>query len=290
MPKIRGIKPEFWTDEKVVEASPIARLLFIGLWNFACDNGHIEDRPRQIKLRILPADVEDSDALLGELHHVELIERSNGWITIPTLTDHQKPDKRYFVTCDFPGCKDAKPVVRTRKTPPPDPEEFPPDPHGDHYESTTSPHRGPHEPTRGLSTEGEGDGDGEGEGDNNRCSPVADAPAEPIKLDPDKPAPQSTPNPILDAEFETFYSQYPRKIAPAKARQAYRAARKKATLTDILAGLDTYKRTKPAYADWAHPSTWLNGERWLDQAEPDPADPWEAFRGYDPDATTEVHA
>ena len=130
--------------------------------------------------------------------------------------------------------------------------------------------------------------------DPNRPEPttisVADAPAEPIHLDPDKPAPQSTPNPILDAEFETFYSQYPRKIAPAKARQAYRAARKKATLTDILAGLDTYKRTKPSYADWAFPSTWLNGERWLDQAEPDPADPWEAFRGYDPDAPTQVDA
>lgn len=124
---------------------------------------------------------------------------------------------------------------------------------------------------------------------NNRCSPVADAPHEPIHLDPDKPAPQSTPNPILDAEFETFYSQYPRKIAPAKARQAYRAARKKATLNDILAGLDTYKRTKPAYADWAHPSTWLNGERWLDAADEPPADPWEAFRGYDPDAPTQVH-
>ena len=117
---------------------------------------------------------------------------------------------------------------------------------------------------------------------SNRCSPVADAPHEPIHLDPDKPAPKSTPNPILDAEFPTFYHQYPRKIAPAKAREKYRAARKKASLTDILAGLDTYKHTKPAYADWAHPSTWLNGERWLDQAEPDHDDSWDRYR-YDPD-------
>ena len=33
MPKIRAIHPEFWTDEKVVEGSPLARLLFIGMWN-----------------------------------------------------------------------------------------------------------------------------------------------------------------------------------------------------------------------------------------------------------------
>jgi len=42
------------------------------------------------------------------------------------------------------------------------------------------------------------------------------------------------------------------------------------------------KRTKPAYADWAHPSTWLNGERWLDTAEPDHDDSWDRYR-YDPD-------
>ena len=142
MPKIRGIKPEFWTDEKVVEVSPIARLLFIGLWTYACDNGHIEDRPRQIKLRILPADAEDVDALLGELKDVGLIERDAGWITIPTLTEHQKPDKRYFVTCDSPGCKEAKPVVRTRREAPPEPDEYPPDPQGGHTGATPGPRRG----------------------------------------------------------------------------------------------------------------------------------------------------
>ena len=32
MPRIRTIKPEFWTDEKIIELSLPARLLFIGLW------------------------------------------------------------------------------------------------------------------------------------------------------------------------------------------------------------------------------------------------------------------
>ena len=127
-----------------------------------------------------------------------------------------------------------------------------------------------------------GSGSGSDKNKSNRCSPVADAPAEPIKLDPDKPAPKGTPNSILDAEFPTFYDQYPRKAARAKACEKYRAARKKASLTDILAGLDRYKHTKPAYADWAHPSTWLNGERWLDQTEPDHDDSWDRYR-YDPD-------
>ena len=32
MARIRTVKPEFWTDEKVVECSIPARLLFIGLF------------------------------------------------------------------------------------------------------------------------------------------------------------------------------------------------------------------------------------------------------------------
>src|SRR5690349_8386566 len=41
MPKIRAVKPEFWTDDEIVELSAFARLLYIGLWNLACDNGHV---------------------------------------------------------------------------------------------------------------------------------------------------------------------------------------------------------------------------------------------------------
>jgi hypothetical protein len=56
MPKIRGVKPDYWTDEDIVDLSIPARLLFIGLWNYACDNGHLQDKPKQIKMRIFPGD------------------------------------------------------------------------------------------------------------------------------------------------------------------------------------------------------------------------------------------
>lgn len=56
MPRIRTIKPEFWTDEDVVELDYHERLLFIGLWNFADDDGFIEYKPKQIKMRIFPGD------------------------------------------------------------------------------------------------------------------------------------------------------------------------------------------------------------------------------------------
>jgi len=103
--KIRGIKPETWTDETFVELSPYARLLWIGLWNFACDNGHLQDKSKQIKMRVLPTDDVNCAELLREIEGMGLIERSDGWITIPNLTSHQKPHKRWYVVCDKPGCE-----------------------------------------------------------------------------------------------------------------------------------------------------------------------------------------
>lgn len=105
MPKIRGIKPETWTDESFVELSPYARLLWIGLWNYACDNGHVQDKSKQIKMRILPTDDVNCAELLREIATQGLIERADGWITIPNLRQHQKPHKRWYVICDKPGCE-----------------------------------------------------------------------------------------------------------------------------------------------------------------------------------------
>lgn len=59
MPRIRTIKPEFWTDETVVELDFHERLLFIGLWNFCDDQGFIDYKPKQLKMRIFPGDTVD---------------------------------------------------------------------------------------------------------------------------------------------------------------------------------------------------------------------------------------
>lgn len=97
MARIRTIKPEFWTDEKLVELSPIARLVFIGLWNFADDSGRMVYSVKRIKMQILPADDVDIRGVLGELigagrirsYVVEGIE----YLDIPQFLKHQKVDK-----------------------------------------------------------------------------------------------------------------------------------------------------------------------------------------------------
>jgi hypothetical protein len=75
MARIRSIKPEFWSDEKIVELDPVARLFFIGLWNFADDNGNLVKSVKRIKMQVFPADVIDCSELIDSLStHGLLIE------------------------------------------------------------------------------------------------------------------------------------------------------------------------------------------------------------------------
>ena len=101
MPRIRTIKPEFWTDKKILRLSRDARLLFIGLWNFADDNGVIEADPLQLKVRIFPADPDITDEtiqrLLDEMKALDLIREyeyeGERYIWIVNFTKHQKIDR-----------------------------------------------------------------------------------------------------------------------------------------------------------------------------------------------------
>lgn len=70
MARIRTIKPEFWTSEQVIELSPVARLLFIGMWNFCDDRGVMPAAIRSLKAKVLPADdfrMEDIQGFVTEM-------------------------------------------------------------------------------------------------------------------------------------------------------------------------------------------------------------------------------
>ncbi|VVE00189.1 hypothetical protein PIN31115_02063 [Pandoraea iniqua] len=67
MARIRTIKPDFWTDETMVELDMAARLFFIGSWNFADDNGNLPRSPKKLKMQVFPADAIDVDPLIHSL-------------------------------------------------------------------------------------------------------------------------------------------------------------------------------------------------------------------------------
>lgn len=73
MARIRSIHPGLWTDEKFVSVSPMARLLFMGIWNECDDAGSFEWSPLKLKMRLLPADNADVVSLLAELEGVGCI-------------------------------------------------------------------------------------------------------------------------------------------------------------------------------------------------------------------------
>ncbi|WP_395119659.1 hypothetical protein ACFCQI_01715 [Rhodanobacter sp. FW102-FHT14D06] len=102
MARIRSIKPEFWSSEQVMECSPTARLLFIGLWNFCDDAGNHSLSVRTIKAEIFPGDDIDSSSIRGMLDELS----SNGLIVFyssenkdflhVTGWQHQRIDKPTF--------------------------------------------------------------------------------------------------------------------------------------------------------------------------------------------------
>ncbi|NLG06060.1 MAG: hypothetical protein GX567_19865, partial [Clostridia bacterium] len=67
MARIRSVHPEQWVDDQFVTSSPLARLVAIGVRNFADDNGVFEWKPIKLKMLILPADNCDMVNLLDEL-------------------------------------------------------------------------------------------------------------------------------------------------------------------------------------------------------------------------------
>ena len=100
MARIRTIKPEFWTSEQVMECSTTARLMFIGLWNFADDKGRMTASPKKIKAQIFPSDdlsYDNISGMLSELSKNDLItlyEHDNvEYIQIDGWEKHQRIDK-----------------------------------------------------------------------------------------------------------------------------------------------------------------------------------------------------
>jgi hypothetical protein len=96
--RIRTIKPQFFTSEKIADLTPFARLLFVGLWCLADREGRLEDRPRKIKVETLPYDDVNVEELLQEIESKRFIHRYEAdgvrIIQIRGFLEHQFPHHR----------------------------------------------------------------------------------------------------------------------------------------------------------------------------------------------------
>ena len=110
MARIRSIKPEFWSSEQIMDCSPMARLLFIGMWNFCDDAGIHPASAKTLKAEIFPAD----DMLASDVQTLVDEIKANGLIV-----EYEVAGKSYWQVTGWhhqkiekPNYKHPKPEIR----------------------------------------------------------------------------------------------------------------------------------------------------------------------------------
>ncbi len=101
--RIRTIKPEFWSSAKAAKVPREARLLFIGLWNLADDDGRLLGSPKKVAGALFEHDEDVDgrtvDAWLAQLEGARLIVRydvkGTAYIAVSGFHEHQRIDKRW---------------------------------------------------------------------------------------------------------------------------------------------------------------------------------------------------
>lgn len=93
MTRRRMIDPELWIDEKVAQMSLGARLLFIGSWNFADDNGNFRYSAARLKAQIFPHDTDiTNDTVEGYIKEI---------IELGPYAEYQLDGHRYISIVHF---------------------------------------------------------------------------------------------------------------------------------------------------------------------------------------------
>jgi len=256
--RIRTIKGEFWTDEKVVELSAWARLMFIGLWNMADDWGLMEWSSKRAKMLLFPADEVDVEALVDELETMEMVTmyENDGrkYLAVNNFHRHQRTDKRGKL-----------------RFPPPDSgwfERFPRNPTESRGNSgnPTEPHGIPTTPAE-IPGKPPRKGKGKGKGNIPPLSPKGEV-RRSRSLDPEVIE-------LARSTFDRFWAEWPRRDGKKPAWDKWCSKKCWTRIEEILTAVRRQKGSKQWTKDGGDfiplPATWLNQERWEDQGTSAPA-------------------
>lgn len=242
MARIRTIKPEFWTDEKLVLCTRDARLFFIGLLNFADDEGRLEDSPRRLKMQVFPGDdltAGDIDGFLNELVQQRIICRyvaeGRCCISISGFSKHQRV--KHPTPSRLPACSegDALPIYAGDENPPP---ALP--------EDCGSPTPALPQPSPTYR---------EREREREVIHPAA--------------AVAAVPTPKRAEQFERFWSAYPRKKGKQEALKVWARKRLDPRADELIADVTNRAANDRQWLEGfvPHGDTYLRQERWQDEVE-----------------------
>jgi len=279
MAKIRTVKPELWSDEDFMDLSQPARLLFIALLNFADDHGLLNDKPRTLAARCLPGDDIDAEGLIAELCASRFLVRCTApdgtkLLWIRTFEAHQRIDKRTKGRWGDPLEWSTPPTIPAQSPQiPTDPAESPQIPAEKVRDTKHLVDEGA-DPIPCISsasptfptTEGNGR---EGKGmEGSAVLKVVDSEIDVIQ--PSSPATHVDKSAVEEA-FEAFWQNFPsiRRRDKPKARAAFVRALKRADIEVIAEGYAKWIEAWAVDDEFAPmPTTWLNGDRWNDDPEP----------------------
>lgn len=250
MARIRTVKPEFWTSEQVVECSPNARLLLIGMLNFCDDAGIHPANVRRLQMEVFPCGTfgksEVSD-MVGELINNELVEQyevdgQQFWI-VTGFSKHQKIDQPTY-KYPLPDGNIPEKVRRKKADDSPNENKNSPNTHRAVDEGSDSVH-----PRKGK--------EGKGRESNN------------------PPAPRN--GGVVNADrFQRFWEAYPLKKAIGQAEKTFAKInpddlmlnRMIKALQQQVQHREKLQSAGQFVPELKHPSTWLNARSWEDELEP----------------------
>lgn len=267
--RIRQIKPEFWKHVGLGEISDLARLLFIGLWSMADCAGRVKDQAKLIKAELFTystqVDVDAIESMLDELasHEEEFIIRyevdGKRYIQVSNFKSHQHlMGNEAKATSKYPVPTNTNkyvPII-TKNI---EPQNVSPESNdiNEYVPVRTNPYPVPTSTTDIRSTVLRSNGSTDINMSDSDESTKSFSLAQPKLF---------AVNPKNNSEdFSEWYKAYPHKVKPRDAEKAYWNARKRASHQELMDGVSRYIISKPQYADWAMPSSWLNADRWLDQ-------------------------
>lgn len=240
--RIRGTKPEFWRSRRIASVCWEARLVLKGLESYVDDNGVGKDDVELITGDIFSRDL----AREGSRVLARVSEAISALLDAGLLWRYEVDGNEYLYVSFWEQSQRIDKPGKGRFPRPDGTWEYG---GSEIRESLAS----PREPSRALAPV-TGEQGNRGTEKQTRSSAGADD---------------------LESDFETWWKSYPRKIAKVPAKKAFKTARKTADLQTLISAIENQApRLMAKGVDFCpYPSTWLNGQRWLDETPAPAAEP-----------------
>lgn len=243
MARIRYINPEFFTDDRLAELPPLYRIFFAGMWCYADREGRLDDKPKQLKVKILPYDNVDIDIVLKSLEDTRLINRYQvdncKYIQIINFLKYQRPHHTEKPS-SIPSYNGEKTVK--------------------------------HPSRDGEKLVGMGMVNGDGDGERLMGMGNGKTPLPPFE----KGAVEKVKKPVSekpDSGFETFWQAYPKKTGKGAAQKSFLRIKPNEKLLEMMIAAIASARESEQWKKEGgqfipFPATWLNQGRWGDEHDP----------------------